>query len=528
MTPGQIVDDTSFEGYTHTTAAVALGVVGTLVVFLASTPLIGVTRWTLLTSVIVGGALTTGMHLVPIARARRHHASVVDAVPAFVARVALGMRLTPTIEAGLGAADAASCPITRRTRVPGSTARARLEVALEGLGSGADRSLGLLVSAPAATDPDSLIDRAVDATMDDARDRLRTYVTDLRGPVTGIYAFGVVLPLALVGILPAAPLAGVRLPLPVLAILLDGALPVGITVAAGWLVVQRPGIRSTPRLPTDHSALGSPHRVIIASVLGGVCGVAVAASLAPWAAWVLAPAWAVAGTLLARYGPATEAVEDRLAIRDSVPDLLALLGDAMADGAPPEHALATATDLPGVAGAVASTANRRFERLGIPVSAALAGRQGPLGVLPEREAATLQALVSTAARAGPAGGRELARYAEHLDDLATLEERARTDLARVTDTLVQTATYYAPAIAGVTVALATRLQATSETLPTTGPGFALVVGGFVLAVALVLPALALTLRSGWCRVRVGVAVGRTLLVAGGCFPVVERLAGVLL
>lgn len=465
----------------------------------------------------------------PLFLAMRRRASWAGALPGFVCRVALGMRLTPTLEEGVRVGFATDDPLTRRVpQRTGLPADAVLATALSGLGPAAQRVNGLLSAATTAADPDTLLDRAVETALDDTREQVRTYAASLQGPVTAIYAFGVVLPLALVGILPAAPLVGYDLPLLGLAVVLDVLLPLCLIAAAGWLIAQRPMVDPPAQLPPSHPDRSAWVTVATAGILGIIGGIAIARFFPSWTIWMTPAAWGVGAALLARYQSALPAVESLQTTRAALPDLLTLLGDAMADGLPPERALAEAGDLPGTAGTIASDASRTQRHLGVSMPAALGGEYGPLADLDDRQSDALTALVSSAAMAGRPGGRALSRYADHLDALAELDRAMRADLARITGTLGQTAAVYAPAIGGVTVALASRLQDSTNSFATTGDGFALAVGGYVLVLALVLPALATALQDGISRVRIGANVGRALLLAGGLFPLVAHLATSLL
>lgn len=522
--------DVDLDGATVATAVV---LVATLASVLLAVAVVGVGGRSVsrgLLALLVGPLLAVaGLTEVSRVLALRRRAAWAGGLPGFVCRVTLGMRLTPTLEAGMAAGLATTGPLAERAgRRPGVDAAANLDDALADLGSDAQRVGGLLRAATTATDPDVLLDRAVETAMAGTTDRLRTYAADLQGPVTAIYAFGVVLPLALVGILPAAPLAGFDLPLAGLAVVLDVALPSCLLGATASLVARRPVLDQPPRLSFDHPALGDARAVALSAAVAGSLAVLVGAFLPDWAPVLLAPAWMAGAAAFARYHPALATVDDRSETRAALPDLLALLGDAMADGVPPEHALARAGDVPGTAGRVAATATDVQRRLGIPVQAALAGDHGPLAALHDHHSTSVAALVAAAGDAGRPGGRALSGYADHLDALAALDRTLRADLAGITGTLDQTAALYAPAIGGVTVALATRLRDASGALATTGDGFPLVVGGYVLILAVVLPALARTLADGWCRVRVGASVGRALLSAGVIFPTVAAFAGRLL
>lgn len=463
------------------------------------------------------------------ARDVRRRALWTGALPGFVCRATIQMRTTPTLEAGVRGAFSGAGPLADRVpRLHGRPPGDLLGDALEDVGPHAQRIEGLLTAAPTANDHHTMLDRAVETALDGTQDTLRTYATSIQGPITAIYAFGVVLPLALVGILPAAPVAGLRIPMTGLAIALDVVLPAALIGATGWLVAQRPVVKPPPTLPAGHPAFGSTTLVVATALVALLAGVVTTRFLPGWTTWFICTAWPLGAVLLARYQPALPELEDRYEIDTAVPDLLAILGDAMADGAPPEHALEDAAALPGMAGEVATDATDIRQRLTLRASSALVGAHGPLAVLDGHHTRTLGGLIDAASEAGGPGGRALSRYATHLDALQDLETGLRSTLARLTDTLRQTAACYAPAIAGVTVALATRLQTTADTLPAPTDGFALVVGGYVLVLAIVLPAAATAVTHGWCRVRIGVAAGRALLLSGAIFPIVAQFVATLL
>jgi hypothetical protein len=109
--------------------------------------------------------------------------------------------------------------------------------------------------------------------------------------------------------------------------------------------------------------------------------------------------------------------------------------------------------------------------------------------------------------------------AEHLEDLRTLEQEGRRDLARVTGTLRHTAVAFAPVVTGATVALADGIRQTgSEGLDAAGPPLATAVlgpavGAYVLLLAAVLTGLATGLERGLDRSLVAYRVGVALPVA---------------
>jgi hypothetical protein len=118
--------------------------------------------------------------------------------------------------------------------------------------------------------------------------------------------------------------------------------------------------------------------------------------------------------------------------------------------------------------------------------------------------------------------------ADHLDELAAVERDARHEIGTVTSTLANTASVFAPMVAGATVALADgmafsgRLAATGG--PTTGE-LGLAVGAYVLVLAVLLATLATGLARGLDRALVGYRVGWALLVATATFVATFHAVG---
>jgi hypothetical protein len=110
--------------------------------------------------------------------------------------------------------------------------------------------------------------------------------------------------------------------------------------------------------------------------------------------------------------------------------------------------------------------------------------------------------------------------AEHLEELRRVERDARRELARVTDTLSNTAAVFGPLVGGATVALSARVSDAgagtsagfgASALPTAALGIA--VGAYVLWLAAVLTVLSSGLTRGLDRTLVGYRVGAALCLA---------------
>jgi hypothetical protein len=373
--------------------------------------------------------------------------------------------------------------------------------------------------------------RALEAVLDGARDRMAEFANSLQGPATALYAFGVLLPLALVALLPATRAAGVSVPLPVVVLLYDLLLPGVVLAASCWLLVRRPVTFPPPRVGRDHPAL--PARrwpPYVAGLLVGCGGAVVAARFVAAWTWPLVAVGGFGGTaLVGRYRP-VKGVRDRVrAVEEGLPDALYHIGRRVSEGRAVEAAIESAAEeVPDATGEVLADAARQQRQLKVSVREAFLGDRGALATVPSTRARSTATLLALAAREGRPAGEAIVAMADHLDELAAVERDARHEIGTVTSTLANTASVFAPMVAGATVALADgmafsgRLAATGG--PTTGE-LGLAVGAYVLVLAVLLATLATGLALGLDRALVGYRVGWALLVATATFVATFHAVG---
>jgi hypothetical protein len=186
-----------------------------------------------------------------------------------------------------------------------------------------------------------------------------------------------------------------------------------------------------------------------------------------------------------------------------------------------------------MAGDLLGDAAARQRRLGTTVTGAFHGDRGVLTALPSHRAAEMAALFDLAATEGRPAGDALVATAEHVAELRRVEREARRELARITDTLANTATVFGPLVGGTTVALSARVTRTGTTagfgtgtLPTAELGVA--IGAYVLWLSVVLTVIATGLTRGLDRSVVGYRVGVALCLASACYVVSYAGSGLFL
>ena len=418
----------------------------------------------------VGGV--HAVHRAPVWLASLRRTRALGAAPGLVGRLVLRMRLDPSAE--------------RAVRFAGRTGDGPLAAALsrhergsaDGPTSGLqafarewrpwfpaiDRAAALVRTA--ATAPPErrgrCLDRALDATLSGTTDRLASFVGAVRGPVSALYAFGVLLPLALIALLPAGAAAGVAIGPGLVAGLYLVALPGGLVVASAWLLFRRPVAFPPPQIGGDHPEVPERrvHALLAGFVLGAAAAVVAARAVAPWAWPVAGIGVGVGSALFVLARPRRAVLSDVRDVERGLPDAMTVIGGDVAEGVAVETAVANAGErLDGATGEVFERAGRRSDTLRVGVREAFLGRGGPAAAVPSPRLRGAIALLSVAAREGRPAGDVLLELADQLESLRDLERDARRQLATVTGTLSNTAAVFGPLVGGATIALATGIDA---------------------------------------------------------------------
>ncbi|GAA0653057.1 type II secretion system protein [Salarchaeum japonicum] len=485
-----------------------------------------------------GSLAAAGILALPALAADARRSRALGDGPDLVCRAVLAGALEPTPEHT--AAFAADAPGALAARLAGhvryalgapTTAWTRFRRAWRDHDPELARAVALVEAATNAPDAERarLLDRALAVSLDAVAARVTDYASTLSTLVTGVYAAGVVLPLALVGLLPVAPVSGLSVPLVGLAVVYDLVLPLALAAAIAVVLARRPAAFPAVPIPRDHPALaGRARPALVWAAAAAACALAVFAVLAPWAL-PFAPVAGLGAGLVRWTRPVLGVREDVAALERGLPDALVVVGQHVRRGRPPEGALAAAAaELDGTVSTVFADASRLQRTLTVDTRTAFLGRYGALRDLPSARARSTVAVLGDAAAAGPPGGRVLVSLADHLDRLVRVERDTAADLAAVTNALDTTGRWVAPCVAGVTVALARTLRPLGDgALPYSPDALALVVGGYVAALAVLLPAFASVVRHGADRARAVHAAGSALAVAAVVYPVVATLAALV-
>jgi len=492
---------------------------------------------------LILGAVTvlalTGAQSAPQLLATARRVRALGSAPDLVARAVLRMRLAPSPEAAAEFAASAgdgslATSLARHVR----QAHTGTTTALVSFGDEWDewfpalsRSLTLVAAAGemGKRDRDRTLDRALTVILDGTRSQMEAFAGRIGRPVTALYAFGVLLPTALVALLPAAHAVGVGLTSLTVLLVYDLLLPGLLLAASVWLLTRRPVTFPPPNVPRSHPDV--PDRTVHA-----LCGGVLAAGAGGAAGWAFFPSWAPpvavvgfgVGTALVVYHRPVLSVYERVrSVEEGLTDALSFVGRRVANGRAVEAAIAEAgSELSGEMAEVLEATARRQQQLQVGVREAFLGESGSLSDIPSRRVHGAVAFLALAADEGRPAGPAILALADHIDELHRVEESARHELQSVCGTLQSTGTLFGPLVAGSTVALAEGMAVDAAVVPGDAqslPWLGLIVGVYALALAAILPALATALVRGFDRALVGARIGRSLVIATVVYLVAYQL-----
>ncbi|MXV63271.1 secretion system protein [Natronorubrum sp. JWXQ-INN-674] len=532
---GDLADSLSFIDSPHDDETViragyGAGIVGALLplpLLLTSAPLAFVLFFVLVTPV----AAIHAIHSLPHLQAALRRTEALGDTPNLIGRAVLRMQVQPALESAVRfAADTGRGPLA--TSLNAHIDRS-MGTADTGLLSFAEewsewfpalrRSSHLLATAQDAPDGERArtLDRALSAVLNGTRNQMADFTASIRAPTTALFAFGIMIPLALIALVPAVPMVGFSVNIWIIVLLYNVVLPAGLVAASLWLLVRRPVAFPPPKVSHDHSDV--PDRLRLRGlwgVLAGLCGYAITTTIGPaHLAPVIGLGLGLGVGLLAVFQPILKVRNYVRDIEEHLTDALYIVGRQVAEGESVESAVELAAErVPAETGEVFEHAAGVQRRLHAGVEAAFLGEYGALRDVPSPRARGTAALLAIAADEGKPAGRAIVSMADHLEELDEVEAKTKRSLEQVTGTLDNTAAYFGPLVAGATVAMAAMMS--SEDMVNTADvdaaafpaeSLGIVVGVYLVTLCFVLVPLSIALRYGVDRALFGYHIGRALV-----------------
>jgi len=485
----------------------------------------------------------SAVHDLPRFLAALRRTEALGDAPTLMGRAVLRMEIQPTTETAVSfAAETGDGPLSES--LSGHIARS-MGAPDSGLLSFADewtehfpalrRSAHLFVTAQDAVGDERArtLDRSLEAILDGTREQMAEYTSEIRGPTTGLYAFGILLPMALIALVPAAAMENsISISIWLFVVGYNVVLPIGLIGASAWLLANRPVAFPPPDVPMNHPDLPDDLWLRALAGLGAGAGLfAVVYLFGPrHLAAVTAIGFGLGTALLAVFQPIKEVRDHVRDVEEHLVDALYLVGRQVSEGESVESAIDLAGDrVPGETGEVFETAAGLQRRLQIGIEEAFLGTYGALRDVPSSRAHSTATLLSIAASEGRPAGDAIVSMGEHLEELRDVESETKRELSMVTSTLEHTASFFGPLIAGSTVGLAGLMVSESSgdidaaSLPADQLG--IVVGVFVISLCLILTPLSIALRHGIDRAMLGYYVGQSLVVAMPIYVATVMLVG---
>lgn len=514
--------------------------VGLLVGSLAATlSLLVIGPLAVLPGAVLGLAAVHVVHTGPLVAARVRRTTALGDAPALVSRAVLRMRLSPTPERAAAFAAASGEGLlaeslavhVRQARHTGRSGLTAFGEAWGDLFPPLSRALTLVTAAGSApaNHRERVLDRALRTVLDGTRERMRKFAAEIRGPTTALYAFGVLLPTALVALLPAGAAAGVAVAPVTVVFAYNLLLPVVLVGVSGWLLSRRPVAFPPADLDEHPDVTTGDGAAVTGLVVGAAAWVATTSPLPPWGPPVAAVGLGSGVALWLRYRPVVGVYSEIRAAERELGDALSLAGRRVADGQAVETAIAeTAAELEGPMGEAFEACTRRQRQLQVGVHEAFLGRHGALDRVPSPRVRGSIALLALAAREGRPAGDALLSLADHVGELRRVQREADHDLAYVCRTLSTTAMLFGPLVAGATVALADGMAGEAFGDGNVSLGWlGAPVGVYVLVLAVVLTALSTGLRRGLDGPLLGYRIGRALACGTVAYLCAYLLVGVV-
>ena len=399
-------------------------------------------------------------------------------VPEVISYIVMAMKLNPNIELSLAFAAANS-----KRRLAGDLKKLMWDLQVRAYDSlddaldafaGAwgeysehfERALFLIKSSTGERDEalrTITLNRALDVVLQGTKSLMQSFSGALHSPTLVLYSIFVMVPLALVAMLPAAAIVGIRVNALEMALLYDALFPLATLAYAHSILMQRPAAFAPPDIPDIENSM--PVWVWVAAALAAGAAISSAyffmpGGMLPVASSILI-AWGITAAIsiycLGVYTPYKKLRDGVKTMEEEFADSLFILGRRMAEGRPPEDGFAyTAAMTAG------STVGKAYARAAFNIGclrttlydAVLAPGYGAFSdVYSDRIRAMIRMLVESSDKSGDVAGNSVIRLADHLKELQSIENEIRRTLGTMTSMLKTTCTVFAPFIGGITLAL---------------------------------------------------------------------------
>ncbi len=309
------------------------------------------------------------------------------------------------------------------------------------------------------------LDRSLDVVLDGTKSVMKEFANKLHQPTLIIYSIGVMIPLALVAMLPTASIIGFRITIFQIFLLYDIILPLLLFFYIRKILLSRPATFNPPVVPKKHPSIEKVDKkknfiiaLIICIFISLLAWIFPATSYFPPTFF---PLWGVCAGIsfycLKTYTAYKKIRDEIKEMEKEFGDSLYILGKRIMEGRPAEEAFSYASQTMegSKIGEVYRQTAFNLLSMRIDINDALFDKKfGSLRhVYSERIRAIMRLFVEGVKKSYTAAGVAIVKIADHLKQLQDVERGIKNDLGILTSTLRSTAIIFAPVIAGVTLGI---------------------------------------------------------------------------
>ncbi len=350
------------------------------------------------------------------------------------------------------------------------------------------RSLHLVKSS--VNEPDEAqriitLNKSLDIVLEGTKTMMDSFSARLRTPTYVLYSIFILIPLALVALIPAVSIVGVRIDTVTLVLIYDIVLPLATFFYSEYILLQRPATFAPPHISDMHPELSGIKTVkkmtlSIALTVGAIVGVSgyilvymgnpfdiisqeAMAGLLPRTFPVV---WAITSIItiycLGVYTPYKKIRDGIKQIESEFADALFVLGRRISEGRSAEEAFGhTSENMKGSnIGEVFADVAKNLTGIRTTLHGAIFNEEyGAFRyVYSDRVHTTMRMFTESVHKSNEAAGVAIIKLADHLKELQEVEDNIKRSLYDVTSTMRATAMIFAPLIGGVTLALSEVIQ----------------------------------------------------------------------
>ncbi|MCX9082822.1 MAG: hypothetical protein OIN83_11570 [Candidatus Methanoperedens sp.] len=421
-------------------------------------------------------------------------------IPEIQSYIVMSMKLVPNMErAIIFAADNSLRPLAKdlkkliwdiHLRVYSNIDEALIEFA-DQWGKNSEyfkRSLHLVKSSNSEPDEAQRImtlNKSLDIVLEGTKTMMDAFAAKLKTPTYVLYSIFILIPLALVALIPAVSIVGVRMDTVTLVIIYDIGLPLFTFFYSEYILLQRPATFSPPNISAGHPELSNnistrKNIIIVTLIAGAAIGSSGYILLGFYNPFniisteamdgLVLPTFPVVWALTAMitiyclgvYTPYKKIRDDIKQIENEFADAMFILGRRISEGRSAEEAFVHTSDT-----MKGSKIGEAFADIAKNLSSMRTTLHGAIfneeygafkDIYSDRVHTIMKLLTRSVHRSHEAAGMAIIKIADHLKELQNVEKNIRRSLYDVTSTMGSTAIIFAPLIAGVTLALSEVIQ----------------------------------------------------------------------